>query len=193
MPEPAPISYHLDLYRYWLGKRGSRSMPTRGDIDPAHIPTLLPYISIVHKIDGEFRFRLVGSAVARQFGRDLTGDVVGSHVSNALESIAALKAIGERVFATAHPVFATGLHETKLRAFHSVSTLLLPLSDDARHVNMIIFTRVACFTADAKASRDWLAGAPFKLGEAVDVGDEADLMQRCLDWERNCVPGQTPA
>jgi hypothetical protein len=193
MPEPAPISYHLDLYRYWLSKRGGRTMPARNDIDPADIPTLLPYISIVHKVDGEFRFRLVGSAIARQFGRELTGDIVGSGVSNASESIAVLKAIGERVFATAHPIFATGQHVTKLGASHLVSTLLLPLSDDGRHVNMIIFTRVACFTADAKASRDWLAGAPFKLGELVDVSNEADLMRHCLDWKRNCVPGHALA
>ena len=187
MPEPAPISFHLALYRYWSEKRGKRVMAARGDIDPAEIPALLPYISLVHKVEGKFRFRLVGSEFARQFGRDLTGNVVGSNVSNTRESIAALEAIGERVFANACPVFATGQHETKLGAFHHVSTLLLPLSDDGRCVNMIILTRVACFASDAKASRDWLAGSPFKLGEAADVGDDADLLRRCLDWGRNCL------
>ena len=61
MQEPAPISFHLDLYRYWLKKRGSGAMPSRSDIDPADIPALLPYVSLVHKVGGEFRFRLVGS------------------------------------------------------------------------------------------------------------------------------------
>ncbi len=116
MLEPAPVSFHLDLYRYWREKCGKRIMPARRDIDPAEIPALLPYVSIIHKVEGKFRFRLVGSAVARQFGRDLTSKVVGSSVSNPLESIAALQAIGERVFASARPVFATGRHETTLGA-----------------------------------------------------------------------------
>jgi hypothetical protein len=58
------------------------------------------------------------------------------------------------------------------------------------HVNMIVFTRLACFSDDVTASRDWLAGVPFKLIDAVDVTSEGDLMQRCLDWERDCFsPG----
>jgi hypothetical protein len=190
MLKPSPVSFHLDLYRYWLWKRGNRTMPARRDIDPADIPALLPHISMVHKVDGKYRFRLVGSAIVRQFGRDLTGNVVGSHVSNTRESIAALHAIGERIFESARPVFATGEHETILGAFHHVSTLLLPLSDDERHVNLIIFTRIACFDSDAKASRNWLAGAPFRMGEAVDIEDDADLVLRCLDWEQNCLNTQ---
>jgi hypothetical protein len=186
MAEPAPVSFHLDLYRYWLSKRGDRRMPARVDIDPAEIPLLLPYISIVHKVEGEFRFRLVGSAVARQFGHELTGDVVGAHVSNIEESIPTLRAVGERVFATAQPAFSTGWHETKQGAIHNVSVLLLPLSYDGRHINMIIFSRIACFASDAKASRDWLAGSLFKLGKVDDVASEADLEHRCLDWERDC-------
>ncbi|MGA7325873.1 MAG: PAS domain-containing protein [Rhodomicrobium sp.] len=140
----------------------------------------------VHKVSGEFRFRLVGTAIARQFGHDLTGHIVGSQVSNAPEAIPALQAIGERVLASAHPVFSTGQHETGLGTFHQVSVLLLPLSDDEEHACTIIFTRIACFSSDVSASRDWLAGAPFRLGEAVDVKDEADLARRCLDWQRNC-------
>jgi hypothetical protein len=162
-------------------------MPARSDIDPADIPALLPNISMVHKVDGTFRFRLVGSAIVQQFGRDLTGNVVGSHVSNSRETVAALQAIGEHIFATARPVFATGQHETKPGAFHHISTLLLPLSNGGRGVSMIIFTRIACFVSDARASRDWLAGAPFRIGETVQVEDDADLVRRCLDWERNCL------
>jgi hypothetical protein len=77
----------------------------------------------------KFRFRLVGSAFARQFGHELTGDVVGAHVSNIEESIPTLRAVGERVFATAQRAFSTGWHETKQGAIHNDSVLLLPLSD----------------------------------------------------------------
>jgi hypothetical protein len=192
MAEPAPVSFHLDLYRYWLHKRGSRAMPARGDIDPAEIPRVLPYVAIVQKVEGEYRFRLAGSAIARQFGRELTGDVVGSHVSNREETIAALGSVCERVFAAAHPVFATGQHETALRVLHNVSFLVLPLSDDGRQVNRIIFTRVACFAGNAHASREWLSGAIFKLWETVDVISETDLANRCLEWDRACLAAKEP-
>ena len=192
MLEPAPVSFHLDLYRYWLSKRGSRAMPARSDIDPAEISALLPYIAIVHKFEGKFRFRLAGSAIARQFGHELTGDVVGSHVSNRDETIAALGAVCERVFATARPVFSTGQHETEQGVLHNVSLLLLPLSDDGEEVNRVIFTRIACFAFNTRASREWLAGAIFKVWGTVDVTSETDLASRCLDWGHNCWAAAEP-
>ena len=190
MPLSAPVSYHLDLYRYWLSKCGSRSMPARSDIDPAEIPALLPYLSIVDRIGGQFRYRLVGTAVAEQFGRDLTGSLITSHVSE--ETVAAAQAMGERVFASPQPTFTTGQFQTKSGALHNASALVLPLSDDGTNVNMVVFTRVAGFSSDVRASRDWLKDAPLKLGDAVDVHDEADLERCCLEWQRSCSAISTP-
>ena len=96
------ISHHLDLYRYWLAKRASRTMPARRDLDPGDIPALLPYLMIVDKVDDQFRYRLVGTATAREIGHDPTGSIVGSY---ALECAAAARAIYERVFTTARPTF----------------------------------------------------------------------------------------
>jgi hypothetical protein len=48
------ISHHLDLYRYWLSKRASLTMPARSDINPADIPALLPYRMLVGKVDDRF-------------------------------------------------------------------------------------------------------------------------------------------
>ena len=31
----SPVRYHLDLYSYWLSKRGFRRMPARSDLNPA--------------------------------------------------------------------------------------------------------------------------------------------------------------
>ena len=72
MPTRAPISFHFDLYHYWLAKRGDRAMPARKDINPAEIPVLLPYLVIVDKAEDRFRYRLVGTAVVEQFGHDFT-------------------------------------------------------------------------------------------------------------------------
>jgi hypothetical protein len=66
MPLRAPVSYILDRYRYWLGKRDGRAISARSDIDPADIRALLPYLAVVHKSVGQFRFRLGGIAVVEQ-------------------------------------------------------------------------------------------------------------------------------
>jgi hypothetical protein len=74
----APVSHHLDLYRYWLAKRGGRTMPARSDLEPRGICALLPYLTLLDKADGQYRYRLLGSAAAQEIGRDLTGGFVGS-------------------------------------------------------------------------------------------------------------------
>jgi hypothetical protein len=186
MPSLARISHHLDLYRYWLAKRGSRSMPARSDINPADIPALLPYMMLVDKLDNQLRWRLVGTAAVREIGRDPTGSIVGAHISTAPETAAAVRATYERVFSTAHPIFSTGELEVKSGANHNISVLLLPLSDDGAGVNMAVSTLIACFNFGVTASTDWLKGAGVKVHDVIDVQDAAQLNERCLDWERYC-------
>jgi hypothetical protein len=181
----ASVSYHLDLYRYWLSKRGRRTMPARTDINPCDIPALLPYLTIIDKVDGKLRYRLVGSEVAQQIGRDLTGRLVGFYLSQP-EIVAKLRAIYERVFATAHPFFGTAEYKTTWGSFHHISQLMLPLSDDGSYADMIIFARVARFNFNAP-SRNWLQEIPVRIGEVVQVDDINDIEKRCLDWERRCV------
>jgi hypothetical protein len=186
MRRPAPLSSHLDLYRYWLGKRGSRPMPARRDLDPGDIGALLPYLTILDKVDGQFRYRLHGSAAAQEIGRDLTGGFVGSYVSTP-ESAEAMRAVCERVFTISNPVFTTGEFTIKSGASHNISVLLLPLSDDGVTVNMALPILVARFNLGVTASSGWLEGIPVKVRNVVDVSDTAELEKCCLDWERHCI------
>jgi hypothetical protein len=181
-----PTSHHLDLYRYWLVKRGDRAMPARSELDPAEISALLPYLTILDKVDGQFRYRLHGTAAAREIGRDLTGGIVGSYVSTP-ESAAAMRAVCERVFARAHPVFSTGEFRVKPDRTHNMSVLILPLSDDGVTVNKAVCTLVARFNFDVKASTDWLEGIPVGVRNVVDVHDAAELEKCCLEWYRHCT------
>jgi hypothetical protein len=184
MPLRAPVSHHLDLYRYWLAKCGGRSMPARSDIDPADIPALLPYVSIFHEAEGWFRYRLVGTAIAEQIGRDPTGEIVGAHVSNAGGSVAAVQAIGERVFTTARPVFAITRCANLSGTIHNVSALVLPLSNGGAHVKMALFTRIARSNLDIAANIASPDGLATDGGEVVDAANILDLERRCRDWER---------
>lgn len=67
-----------ELWRYWLALHRGADLPTRADFDPAAIPLLLPYLMLVDVVDGgrDFRYRLVGTHVARIHGADNTGRLV---------------------------------------------------------------------------------------------------------------------
>jgi len=134
-------------------------------------------MALVHKPDGQFRFRLVGTDITQMIGRDLTGAPVDSHAGN---GGAPLEGVAERVFTTARPIFVTGFFKTALDAVQNVSALFLPLSDDGAHVDMIMCTRVACLDA-APANLDW-NGAKVKINEMINVGSPADLERCCLVW-----------
>ena len=61
---------------YWDGKRRGRRMPARRDIEPTEILDLLPFVVLidVERDPLDFRYRLVGTAVAARFGHDRTGE-----------------------------------------------------------------------------------------------------------------------
>jgi hypothetical protein len=181
----APVSHHLDLYRYWLAKRGDRAMPARSDIDPGEIRALLPYLTILDKADGQFRYRLHGSAVAQEIGRDMTGGIVGSYVSSP-EAAAAMRAVCERVFARAQPVFSTGEFKVKSGSTYNVSVLFLPLSEDTVTVNMAVCTPVARCNFGVTPSPGWRESIPVKVGIVIDIHDAAELEKCCLEWEQRC-------
>jgi len=68
----------LELYRYWLGKHVDGRPPARRDLDPPlEIPALVPRLMLIELVAGEFKYRLVGSEVARYLAADITGQAVG--------------------------------------------------------------------------------------------------------------------
>jgi hypothetical protein len=176
---PGGQATHLDLYRYWLAKRGRRTMPARGDIEPGEIPALLPYLGIIEKADGELRYRLMGTSMAEQLGFDATGAGVGSYVPAGQ----ALRNTVELVCSSACPVFNTGIYEFEPGVAHYISVLLLPLSEDGTTVNLVIFVRIVRFHSHGWASRGWLRNAPVKVGEPIIIRDAAHLEKVIADWE----------
>ena len=63
------------LYDYWLACAAGKSMPSRADINPAHIPRLLPFISLVDIEDdiGHSKVRLAGTRLRDVYDREITG------------------------------------------------------------------------------------------------------------------------
>ena len=147
---------------------------------------------MVDKAAGEFRYRLIGTAIVRDLGRDLTGKPIHAHIGSASQAAAAAQALSERAFANAQPLFVTAHHATGHGTIHNSSGLLLSLSDDGRHVNMFIATRAACFNGNVGASRNWLETAGLKLLDAIDIHNAPDLEKRCRDWKDVCLADGPP-
>ena len=102
-------------------------------------------------------------------------------------------AIYNRLFTTAHPLFVAGEYQTRAGVIHKVSRFMLPLSDDGMNVDKVVFTRIARFSSDVKASIDWLKGTPGKTRYVVEVFDITELESLCLDWERDGQIGEVTA
>jgi hypothetical protein len=185
MPTQAPVSYHLDLYGYWLSKRGARIMPARGDINPADIPLLLPHLMIIERAGDQFRYRQVGSAIVKAVGYDATGVTVGSYIA-APETAAEVRTIFARVFTAAGPVFAAGEFIHKTGANVNLSLFTAPLSEDEVAVDMSISTLVTRFSAAFALEPGWLKGLPIRVGDVIEVRDTAELETLCREWELRC-------
>ncbi|WP_161957155.1 PAS domain-containing protein [Aestuariivirga litoralis] len=63
------------LYDYWLSRAAKGALPGRSDINPADIPRLLPYISLIDVSDRleASRIRLAGTRLRDVFDREITG------------------------------------------------------------------------------------------------------------------------
>lgn len=80
--EPMVSEEMLRLRDYWLKIQAGRAMPARGDFDPVDIPRLLPYIIFaeVHHDPMRIRYRLVGTAITSQAGRDVSGQWISEEI-----------------------------------------------------------------------------------------------------------------
>lgn len=63
------------LLSYWQEARGHKDWPKRADIDPLNLRRILPVCWMVDAIGvpPRFRYRLIGTEVARSLGTDPTG------------------------------------------------------------------------------------------------------------------------
>ena len=127
------------LYSYWLSKCGNRPMPARPDIDPVEIPDLLPSLLLMDTAEelANFRFRLFGTELCKQFGEDRTGMNIGDfrvRIDNQEQVFA-----GDwNVYAERRPDYFPDRTLSVEKDFIRYSRVLLPLSPDGATVNMIL-------------------------------------------------------
>ena len=62
------------LYAYWNGLRAGRVAPSRLEIDPSRIGSILPEIFLIERADAAtYSYRLAGTRLCEIFGRELRG------------------------------------------------------------------------------------------------------------------------
>lgn len=135
----------IALAAYWASKCAGRAIPARTDIVPSEIARLLPHIFICETlVEGEYRFRIFGTALVDLFGREMTGKRLidlGTDslvVTDAAAASRRWRAIMDRTRDIAAPVFASGrlvntIHRTL--EWHSFSApLAVDGADNAQFI-----------------------------------------------------------
>ena len=186
-----PVRSHLDLYDYWSAKRGDQPYPLRAAIDPAEIRHLLPHLVLVQAVGrGQFRYRLAGTRVVSDFGREVTGTLVGSHLSTRGGSMRTLYA---PVCEDHQPRFITGSYRAVSGAVHAVSRLLLPLSMAGDKADLVLVSRVTRFPRGGGEPIDWLGEAVGNTDQITTVADSAALERMTTEWDLRFVREPEPA
>ena len=158
---------------YWAQKRGSRSMPSRRDIDPVELPPkLLPNLQIIEVIDGgtRFRYRLVGTASVEAFGSDYTGRYPDEMFSD--DRLNFIQSIYRRVYETKLPLFSLNRYHTPKNIDLFAYRIYMPLSEDGVEVDNIL--GILRYQSGIVAGGGWREGARLDPDgqhiESIDVG-----------------------
>jgi hypothetical protein len=131
----------LEIYAYWLRKRGDRAMPARADIEPTEIGRLLPgmlLVDVQRTPDGapDFLYRLVGTREVDMRGHDPTG----RRVAEAYYGTSAESVIGwyRRVVEARSPFLDDDCYHLPGQEWSPFASIYLPLSNDGAEVNMVL-------------------------------------------------------
>lgn len=129
------------LHAYWKGKAGARRMPARKDLDPLEMKEWLGNLLLVEFPTGkfiEYRYRLEGTNIeafygfeARRTGRGIEAMTAESERKSVLPQWKAVFDQGRPAYYEADIWSSEGKLARQIK-------LLLPLSDDGEHVNMIL-------------------------------------------------------
>ncbi len=137
MLEPKHEQLRL-LLAYWLAKKGDRPAPTRAEIDPAEIKSLLPHVGLVDVEPSplRFRFRLAGTEIIKGYGEELTGRYLDEvDLDNHEREI-----IGDYTRAAESGEPSCSMLDYKRKDGHYIryERMVLPLSSDGKKIDMLI-------------------------------------------------------
>lgn len=150
------------LYAYWDRVRNGRVAPRRFEIEPAKIAALLPETFIAEGVGPlGHRFRLAGTRICEQFGRELRGaDLLSLWEEADRDAVAALLRSVLADAAVGYGRFKAYTHTNRQANFEFV---LLPLIHTGEAINRIL----GAITAIEPPF--WLGAEPLLRQEIVEV------------------------
>jgi hypothetical protein len=129
-----------EVRAYWLGKCRDGRLPDRDHIRPSELKAWLPHILLVDCVDGhaDFRYRLVGSAIAQDFRMPPTGRLMSDVIAPfGPRSVQETLRIYRRAAETTQPLWVRGSGDWFSQGAKTFDAVLAPLSRDGVTVNMI--------------------------------------------------------
>ncbi len=142
------------LHALWESKRVMEALPARAAFDPSEFRPWLGRLGLLDVLpaslpDGaDFRYRLIGTGMVAQFGRDLTGDLVSNQSLTA--DIPAALANLRAVCANRVPRWRTDLVPCIEGTRMAGERIYLPLAADGETVDMILFCTLHARDADGE-------------------------------------------
>lgn len=133
-----PLPELQRLYDYWLSRHREDRLPRRADIDPIHIPSLLPGICLMD-IDRpalSVRVRLAGTRLREGYGAEMTGRCLEDVLSG--EELRYWQAVTHRVAVQRRPAHGITCIESEGRPDYYQVWLRLPLEDETGEVAMMV-------------------------------------------------------
>lgn len=142
------------VYDYWNDVRGERLAPTRFEIEPSRMSTILSETFILERsVHGGFPFRLAGTRICEQFGRELRGTDFLSLVGSDYRAIASALAVVTRAGAALQLEIEAETDDSRTVQFE---VLILPLLHPANEVTRYLGT------ASAVDPEPWLGTIPLE-------------------------------
>jgi hypothetical protein len=129
---------HEELFAYWAGLRRAGALPSRADLDPAHIKRLLPTVSLTQVIGAprDYRLRLAGTGLYGVYNGEITGKKLSDIYSTSAAEFWRCEL--DRVVEERRP--RAGQHSLAWRgaAHMTLLWLRLPLASNGRDVDVIL-------------------------------------------------------
>jgi hypothetical protein len=126
------------LYDYWDGKRGARSMPARADLDPVDFRFVIGDVVLADVIDGEpprFRIRVHGSNLVDRVHCELTGKLLDEMPAPEFRDLVTRSF--RKVVRTKAPLHVLAARPLDGR-MQRYETIILPLSSDSKRVDRLM-------------------------------------------------------
>lgn len=128
-----------EFLAYWNAKRGGRKFPSRADIQPREIVSLLPWIHMhdVTNSGDEFRIRLLGTILSNTFSK---GDLRGKPISELPPGVFKRVKQGINWVLEARAPIRTYAPQAALpgQDFQGIESCFAPLSHNGTDIDMVI-------------------------------------------------------